>query len=322
MANWLDCSANQIFFTSGSTQSANWIIQTFAPRWEHGNYIFASSMIEHPAVRNSIGFMERCGYTVKRIDNDNTGTVLFPYVHAVDGAKTLVCVMDSNNQIGTIEPTQQIATQIHNNKDCYLLTDMTQSCAHSTELDLTYLGCDFAIGSGQKFGAPRGTGFLYARDPEMLYPFIFGGHQENGLRGGTENLAGIYAMAKQFNETAANRFVNHDKVVDLRKYLLNIIPSDCVVNNTWDNVLPGIISIMTPVLGEQLVAALSMDGICISAGSACSTGSSVPSQTLKAIGMTDDEARRTVRVSLSAETTRDELDTFVKKLENAITMLQ
>jgi cysteine desulfurase len=230
--------------------------------------------------------------------------------------------MDSNNEIGTIQPTHDIAEIIHKNPRQFLMTDLTQSAAHSTDIDLTYLGCDFAFGSGQKFGAPRGTGFIYARDPEFLEPFIYGGHQENGLRGGTENLAGIYAMAVQFGESAAYRFVNNRKISDMRTYLLGKLPEYCIVNNDWDNVLPGIISLRTPIPGQQLVAALAMDGIFISAGSACSTGSSVPSSTLKAIGLTDDEANRTVRISLNAETTKGEIDTFVEKLDLAIRMLK
>lgn len=272
--------------------------------------------------------MERCGYIVQDIENDSTGKVdidsvnnLMYMCEQAGCRKWLVCVMDSNNEIGTINNTHEIAEAVHSNKRGFLMTDMTQSFAHSEDIDLTWLGCDFAFGSGQKFGAPRGTGILYARDPDKISPFIYGGHQENGMRGGTENLAGIYSMAVQFNERASMRMAEANKIRGLRTYLIGRIPKSCVVNNDWHDVIPGIISLRTPINGQALVAALADEQIFISAGSACSTGSSVPSATLKAIGLSDDEAAHTVRISLDATITMGDIDTFLAKLQSIINLL-
>lgn len=277
---------------------------------------------------NSVGFMERCGYIVRDIENDSMGKVSIDNINnltymceRIGCRKWLVCVMDSNNEVGTINNTHEIAEAVHSSERGFLMTDMTQSFAHAEDIDLTWLGCDFAFGSGQKFGAPRGTGILYARDPERLDPFIYGGHQERGLRGGTENLAGIYAMAMQFSETASMRMANANKIRGLRTYLIGRLPESCTVNNDWHDVLPGIISLRTPIDGQALVAALADEGVFISAGSACSTGSSVPSATLKAIGLSDDEAAHTVRISLDVNITRGDIDTFITKLQSIINLL-
>lgn len=331
IANWLDCQARQIFFTSGATEAANWVVQTFAPRYNyhsHDKYIYIRSNMEHPAVRNSLGFMERCCYEVFQLENGRDGVIDLQALgrwcdanQQLEYKKWLACIMDSNNEIGVIQPTHDIANELHEDSRGYLMTDMTQSFAHATDIDMTWLGSDFAFGSGQKFGAPRGTGFLYVRDPEQLDPFIYGGHQENGMRGGTENLAGIYAMAVQFDDCASLRFANNEKLWDLRRYFIGNLPDRCIVNNNWDNVLPNIISLRTPLEGQALVSLMAMAGIYISAGSACSTGSSVPSPTLKAIGLTDDEANHTVRISLDTNTTKGEIDTFLVTLNQAIKML-
>lgn len=330
IANWLDCKESQVYFTSGSTESANWVIQTFAPRYdETKNYCFCRSKMEHPAVRNSLNFMERCGYEVSEIENDHDGMISYNDLakwnetnNIIGYDKWLACIMDSNNQIGTINPTHDIAELIHEYPEGYLMTDMTQSFAHAVDIDMTWLNCDFAFGSGQKFGAPRGTGILYIKNPEIIDPFIYGGKQENGLRGGTENLAGIYAMAVQFDDTASMRFANNEKMLDLRKYLFDHLPNFCIVNNDFDDVLPNIISLRTPMDGQSLVAAMAMEGIYISSGSACSTGSKVPSPTLKAIGLTDEEAAHTVRISLEVDTTKKDIDTFVKTLDRIITLIK
>ena len=330
VANWLDCKENQVYFTSGSTEAANWVIQTFAPRYEENlNYCFCRSKLEHPAVRNSLNFMDKCGYEVNEIGNDRTGIIDYDELakwgetnNIIGYDKWLACVMDSNNQIGTINPTHDIAALMHEYPEGYLMTDMTQSFAHAVDIDMTWLNCDFAFGSGQKFGAPRGTGILYIKNPEDIDPFIYGGKQENGLRGGTENLAGIYAMAVQFDETASMRFANNEKLWDLRKYLFEHLPHFCVVNNDFDDVLPSIVSLRTPVDGQGLVAAMAMEGIYISAGSACSTGSKVPSPTLKAIGLTDEEAAHTVRISLGVDTTKKDIDEFVNILNRIVNLLK
>lgn len=325
ISNWICCSPEQIFFTSGATEAANWVIQTLAQDGAR----FYRSTVEHPCVYNTLNYMRARGCTVKDLDVDGWGCVnksgLYPYLDECHGiGKTLVCVMDSNNELGTIQPTHQIANICHQ-YGASLLTDMTQSFAHSKDIDVTYLGMDYAFGSAHKFGALRGAGFLYARDPEKLKPFMYGGGQEDGLRSGTENLAAIWAMAVRFEEVASMRMVNAKKIGELKDYLLNSLSDDnCQPNLPYETLaLPNVVSIQTAVDANKLIAALAnlSRPIYLSAGSACSTGENKPSRILKACGFSDEHAQRTVRISLNGELTKEDIDYFVEKFKGCIRLL-
>lgn len=267
--------------------------------------------------------MDRCGYEVIDIPVDGFGRVdlrwLIDQLESDITPNKLVCVMDSNNELGTIEPTRKIA-DICRRHGAKLMTDMTQSFANSSEIDVTHLGMDFAFGSAQKFGCPRGAGFLYVREPEKLEPFIYGGHQESGLRAGTENLAGIYAMAKQFEEIAATRFGRENKIQELKTYLLSHLPDGVTYNCPRIDTLQSIVSLEVPIDANELIVMLSMKGIYLSAGSACSTGENKPSRILRACGFSDDRARRTIRVSLNADLTTKDIDRFLQEVRNCLNL--
>lgn len=302
------------------------MVQTFPQSGGMRNaYTFFRSRIEHPCVYNALNYMRTTGCAVYDVDINRDGTInIDSFYDCLDNCyqpdKVLACIMDSNNELGTIEATHTIGEICH---ECgaKLMTDMTQSFAHSEDIDVTYLGMDYAFGSAQKFGAVRGAGFLYAREPKELKPFMYGGEQENGLRAGTENLAAIWAMAMQFAEVSSMRIANARKAQALKDYLLDNLPTEC--NTTVSSTtltLPNLVSLQTSIDANILIAALASleRPIYLSAGSACSTDAVKPSRTLTACGYSSDIARRTIRVSLNEELTTDDIDYFIRELDNCI----
>lgn len=328
IAYGIGAKPEQIIFTSGSTEGANMIIKGFIPRGQEKDYGIICSTIEHPAVWETCKYMGSCGVDLWCLDVDEWGQVLIDELKydlniLKDKKGILVCIMDSNNETGVLQRTMEIEEIVHSYPNAYLFSDMTQSYAHAEVIEADMLGYDFACASAQKFGGLKGVGFVYAKDPSLLTPLIHGGGQEEGLRSGTENVGGIYSMAHQFDMVCNARKNGDLKYIrTLRNkleedLLLNF--SKCMLLTPEDCALPNIVSVC--FIGHdanQIVTMLELQGIQVSAGSACHTGENEPSRVLKAMGLTDDQARSTIRISLSSEVSRTDIDRFVNVLKGVM----
>ena len=327
VAELIGAKPEQIIFTSGATEGANMIIQGFIPRGREKNYSIICSPIEHPAVWKTVQYMKLCGVDVKILGVNEYGEVdlkqLNEYLRQTPFNKeVLVCIMDSNNEIGTIQRTMEIEEIVHSYPSAYMFSDMTQSYAHADIIGADVLGYDFACASAQKFGGLKGVGFVYARYPKLLVPLIHGGGQECGMRSGTENVGGIFSMAHQFDMVCnARDRGDNDYIRTIRKKLIDKLMmtfSDCRIISPEDG-LANIVSVCFPRHdANQIVTMLELQGIQVSAGSACHTGENEPSRVLKAIGLTDDQARSTIRISLSSEVSRTDIDRFVNALKGVM----
>ena len=303
IANRLGCEPEQIIFTSGSTEAANWII---GQHWD----AVITSPTEHPCVFES-AMRQSCG--VHFVDVDSDGAIKIESLRYLLDAyhfhnKVLVAIMGANNETGTIHSVADVVAEYDN---AYYFADNTQLWAHSLpSID----GLDYACASAHKFGGFKGTGFVYAKDPATLSPLLYGGHQEFGLRAGTENVGGIYAMAAAFDDNCRLGF---DYAPEIRSQIERLATESGMRINGGQNVLPNIVSITMPDCDAQMmIAALTMDEIYLSAGSACSSGSKEPSRILKSMGFSDDEAHRTLRMSFGRRIRKDDIEHVFEKINS------
>lgn len=316
IAECIGASPEQIIFTSGATEGANWILQKQINRED----ALIVSMAEHPAVyetakhitRNNTIFLPVCSDGC--VAEDDLFETLYNNSH--EGLKTLVAIMDSNNETGAINDTKDLVALSHRFQNTEYFCDMTQSFAHSLNYNVDDLGVDYAIASAQKFGGFKGAGFLYVKNPKDLKPFMYGGHQEFGKRPGTENVAAIYSSAVQFRESCAIRSDDYKKVKLLRDHLVEKLKADGWIINGGTNVLPSIVSATMPGCNAQrLVYHLGMDSLCVGTGSACSSGETKPSRVLIAMGMNEEEANGTIRISLDPSHSIDSIDYLVERIK-------
>lgn len=318
VAECIGAEPEQIIFTSGSTEGANTIIQGQIPRGEEKNWCIVTTAMEHPCVYNTAKYMETCGVALKILDNPVIDLHEFAKIIAdVSDAyeHVLVCIMEINNETGMAEPIDLIAKVTAEYPNVLLFTDMTQSVAHMPSLDVKALGIDFAIASAHKFNGFKGVGFIYVKEPSKMRPFMYGGHQEFGLRPGTENVAGIYSMALELQHA---RITRPRVAAPMERLLMKMVSKleptrDCFMDA--DNIIS---MTFDGVDANKLITMLDLKGIIVSAGSACSTGENKPSRILKALGYTDEEAQSTIRVSLDANTTESDVDKFIAAVKEFI----
>lgn len=314
---------HNIFFTSGSTEAANWVIQTVGG--QPNSHIITSSL-EHPCVYNTALAMIDRGASVHLVSNDNCGRIdLVNLADILDWCSKdprrgniLVALAGANNEIGTIQPVGEIAELVHMYTNAYFFCDTTQLWAHG---EIETSNVDFACASGHKFGAVRGAGFLYCRRPDRLKPFMYGGHQEDSRRAGTENLPAIASLAKMFKITADNQYDNMLHYNKIRERIIELADNNYKINGCG-SCLPNIVSLtLQNCEANKMVAALAMDDIYVGAGSACSTGNNEPSRVLMAIGLTGNEARRTIRISFDTKIRVEDIDYVFKKIKQYEAML-
>lgn len=214
-----------------------------------------------------------------------------------------------NNEIGTIQPIKDIAKIAHG-KGMLFHTDAVQAVGH-VNIDVKDIDCDLLSASGHKFGAPKGVGFLYVKQGTKMDSMIFGGGQEGGIRGGTENILGIVSMAAALEDAVANMDERNKHVKKLRnKMLCKLLPVEGMhINGSMANRSVSNLNIrFDGVLGSRLVALCDLYGVCISAGSACNEGNATPSSVLKAIGLTDEEALNSIRITIGHQNTEEEIN--------------
>lgn len=316
---------SEIYFTSGGSESDNWAIKGIAGALKGKGQHIITSRIEHHAVLNSCEYLERLGYEVTYLDVDENGMVsLEQLVRAIRQDTTLITIMFGNNEIGTIEPIMEIGG-IAREHQILFHTDAVQAYAQ-IPISVRQYPIDLLSASAHKFHGPKGVGFLYAREGIPLPSFIHGGGQESGKRAGTENVPGIVGMGKAAELAHKNMRLRIRKETMLRNYLMekviHEIP-DVRINGHRIKRLPGNVSMsFAGVDGASLLILLEEDGICASGGSACNTGGSRISYVVEAIGVSEEYAAGTIRMTLCGDTTRREIDMAVESLKRNIKLLR
>ena len=320
VAEVIGCEPECIVFTSGATEGANMVMQGFVPRGCERESALLLSRLEHPAVYNTALYLRDAGVYLSWLSNDKYGEVTEDHVEQQlqklsDFRRKLVCTIGANNELGTINSLRRIAEVVHDESASFL-ADTTQLVCDPRPLPTV---ADYMIFSGHKFGGLRGCGWVYYKDPTSAVPLIHGGHQERGLRAGTENVAAIYATARQFEAYRSALELAYEYLRQLNAFIRGALVALGARINGGCDTLQTIISATFPgVSANDVIARLALDGICLSAGSACSSGEDQPSRVLKAIGMSDEDARSTIRISLNASLRQDDAEHFIEKLKGAL----
>ena len=318
IAEILKTKPSEIYFTSSGSESDNWVIkESLNPREKHH---IISSRIEHPAILNSLKAVKRLESDYSLISVDKEGFVNLDELSEKIRDKTkLISIMFANNEIGTIEPIEEIS-KIAREKNILLHTDAVQAMGN-IKFNLKDLNVDMLSMSGHKLGAPKGIGILYIKEGTEIYPFIDGGEQERGMRASTENVASIVGIGKAIEDAYANIDANIEYTRDLRDYtiekLLNI--DGIILNGPREKRLPGNINITIKNTKPQtMVQYLDMYDICVSSGSACAAGSINPSHVLRAIGRSEEDSLSMLRISINHNNTKEECDYVVEKINEGM----
>ena len=315
----------EIYFTSGGSESDNIAIKgvAFANK-EKGNHIITTK-IEHPAILNTCKTLEKQGFTVTYLNVDKDGLInLGELEEAITDKTILISVMFANNEIGTIEPIEQIGKIAKAHKVLFH-TDSVQAIGN-IKIDVNKMDIDLLSISSHKFYGPKGVGALYIREGVKCNKLQDGGHQERELRAGTENIAGIVGMGKAIEIAYRDFDKYNDKLTNLRNYYISEVKSkipNIKVNGSMKHRLPGNANIsFEGVDGENLLFNLDMDGICASSGSACSTGQNTPSHVLLAIGVPSNLAYGALRVTFGEENILEDVDYLIEKLIKTVDKLR
>ena len=321
IARPINAKAKEIYFTSGGTESDNLALKGVAYANKNKGKHIITSKIEHPAILNSCKTLEKQGYEITYLNVDNRGFVrLDELENAIREDTILISIMFANNEIGTIEPIEQIG-KIAKQKNIIFHTDSVQAVGN-IKIDAQKLEIDLLSMSAHKFYGPKGIGALYVRNGIKFDRIQDGGHQEIGKRSGTENVAGIVGMAEALKLANSNLEANNKRILENRNYFIKKLKErikDIEFNGDLERRLPGNINV-TFNGKDSLELLLKLDeyNICASAGSACSTGESSPSHVLTAIGLPPEKAFSTLRFSLGKENTKDEIDYVINVLEKLI----
>lgn len=325
VADILGCKANEIFFTGCGSEADNWAIKGAAHALRSkGNHIITSA-IEHHAVLHTCKALEKEGFEVTYLPVDEYGLVSPDDVRAaIKDSTILITIMYANNEIGTIEPIEEIA-KIAKEHHVLMHTDAVQAVG-AVPIDLSKLGVDMLSLSAHKFNGPKGVGALYIRNGVRIQNFIDGGAQERGKRAGTENLPGIIGLAKALELATANLSEKTDKITKLRDYIIDNIEEKipyCRLNGHRTKRLPANVNFSFKYIeGESMLLWLDINGIAASSGSACTSGSLDPSHVLLAIGLDHATAHGSLRVSLGEENTYEEADFLIKTLTETVEKLR
>ena len=326
IASSLRCDPQEILFTSGGTESDNWAIKCASWRAaEDGGIsprnVIITSSIEHPAVLRSCESLEKHGLKVTYLPVDEYGLVsIDSLVEALSPETSLVSIMFANNEIGTIEPIQDLCRVAHE-KGALFHTDAVQAVG-AVPVDISDLGVDLLSFSAHKFGGPKGAGGLYVRKALNLTPLLDGGAQESHYRAGTENLPGIVGMAWALELAVAEREETGRRVQVLSEKLMALLKEkipDVRFNGHPTLRLPGIVNFTVPGAdGEKLLLLLDVHGFACSAGAACSSKDAKTSHVLTAIGLSQEDAASTLRISIGRENTEDDIIRFAGALSEIV----
>ena len=323
VAKSLGAAPEEIYFTSCGSESDNWAIKGAMHHAKKGRNTLITTKIEHHAVLHTCKSLEKEGYRVIYLDVDEYGVVdLKQLREVIDETTALVSVMYANNEIGTIQPIAEIAKIAHEN-GALMFTDAVQAVGH-VPIDLSTLGADMLALSGHKFNAPKGVGALYVRKGVQIGSYIDGGGQERRRRGGTENLASIVGLARAL-ELAVARLSETDRIRAMRDRLKDAllkIPYSRLNGHPTERLAGNLNIGFEFIEGESMILWLDMAGICASTGSACSSDSLDPSHVLLAIGVPHEKAHGSLRLSISHETTDEDIDYIIETIPPIVERLR
>ena len=321
----LGAKANEIYFTAGGSEADNWALKATAEAYKaKGNHIITTK-IEHHAILHTAEWLEKNGFEVTYLNVDENGVVKLDELKAAIRPETiLISVMFANNEIGTIEPIKEIGA-IAKEHGILFHTDAVQAFGQ-VPINVDELNIDMLSSSGHKLNGPKGIGFLYIRKGVKIRSFVHGGGQERKRRAGTENIPAIVGYGAAVERAVRTMEERTKKEMELRDYLIDRVLKEVPytrLNGHRTDRLPNNANFSFQFIeGESLLIMLDMEGICGSSGSACTSGSLDPSHVLLAIGLPHEIAHGSLRLTLSDETTREDIDFVVEKVKEIVARLR
>ena len=322
VAQLINCKQNEVYFTAGGSESDNLAVKGFVyANREKGNHIITSK-IEHPAILETCEMLVKQGFEVTYIDVDENGFIKIDELKdSIKPTTILISVMASNNEIGTIQPIEEIAKIAHENNIVFH-TDAVQGVGNMP-IDVTKMNIDMLSLSGHKIHAPKGIGALYVKSGINIEKIISGGHQEKDKRAGTENVAGIVGLGKACEIANKNMDTHIKYLTRLRDYyikkLQNEIPGKFRINGSMENRLPGNANVsFEGINSSELIFKLDEKGICVSSGSACSSGNSRPSHVLQAINVPEKYLNSAIRTTFGDDNTFEQIDYLIRILKTQV----
>lgn len=325
IAESIGAQAEEIYFTAGGSEADNWALKAVAESYQDKGRHIISTKIEHHAILHTCEYLEKRGFQITYLEVDGDGLVNPEELRrAIRPDTILVSIMFANNEIGTIEPIEELA-EIARENGVLFHTDAVQAYGQ-LPIQVDEMHIDLLSASGHKLNGPKGIGFLYIRKGLRLRSFIHGGAQERGRRAGTENVPAIVGFEAAVKRAMTIMKEKTEREIELRDYLMKRLEEEvphCHLNGHRTGRLPNNVNISFHFIeGESLLIMLDMKGICASSGSACTSGSLDPSHVLLAIGLKHEEAHGSLRLTLSEENTREELDTVVEAVKEIVARLR
>lgn len=325
LANVIGAKSEEIYFTTGGTESDNWALVGAVESYQNKGKHIITTTIEHHAILHTCEYLEKRGFEITYVNVDENGVVNLEELKAAIRPDTiLISVMAANNEIGTIQPLKEIGA-IAKEKNILFHTDAVQAFGH-IPLDVEEMHIDMLSASGHKFHGPKGIGFLYIRKGVKTGAFIHGGAQERHRRAGTHNVPGIVGIGKAAELSLAHQEEAIQKQIQLRDYMIERVLGEIPytrLNGHRTHRLPNNASFCFRFIeGESLLILLDQNGISASSGSACTSGSLDPSHVLLAIGLPHEIAHGSLRLTLSSETTKEEIDYTVDALKQIVERLR
>lgn len=325
IADFIGAKSEEIYFTAGGSESDNWALKATAEAYASKGKHIITSKIEHHAILHTAEWLEKQGYEVTYVDVDENGVVKLDELEAAIRPDTiLISIMAANNEIGTIEPIKEIGA-IAKKHGVLFHTDAVQAFGH-IPINVDEMNIDMLSASGHKIHGPKGIGIMYIRKGVKIRSFVHGGAQERQRRAGTHNVPGIVGIGKAVELAAANMTKTIEQETQLRDYLIKRVMSEIPytkLNGHETNRLPNNANFCFRFIeGESLLILLDQNGICASSGSACTSGSLDPSHVLLAIGLPHEIAHGSLRISMSEETTKEDIDFTVDKLKGIVERLR
>lgn len=321
----LNCDPNEIYFTSGGSESDNWAIKGVAFANENKGKHIITTNIEHHAVLHTCKYLEKYGFEITYLPVKSNGIIdINDLKKAIRRDTILISIMYANNEIGSIQPIKEIG-EIAKENNIYFHTDAVQAIGN-IPINLKELNIDLLSLSAHKFHGPKGVGVLYIRKGVKISNMIHGGGQEKNMRAGTENVAGIVGLGKAIELATIDIEKKSKYLITLRERLIKGIMEsipDTILNGDPINRLPGNVNVCFKYIeGESILLMLDMKGICASSGSACTSGSLNPSHVLLAIGLPHEIAHGSLRLTLSEENTQEEIEYVLETLPPIIQNLR
>ena len=322
IAELINCNPHEIYFTGSGSESDNTALKGFAyANKERGNHIITSK-IEHHAILETCETLERQGFEVSYINVDENGVIKIEELeNAIRPSTILISVMTANNEIGTIQPIEEISRIAHS-RNIIFHTDAVQAIGNMS-IDVQKMEIDMLSLSGHKINAPKGVGALYIKNGINVEKYINGGHQERNQRAGTENVAGIVGLGKACELANKNMNTHIKNLSRIRDYYLSKLkkemPEKIRINGSMENRLPGNANVsFEGVDASELIFKLDEKGICVSSGSACSSGNTTPSHVLTAINVPQKYLNSAIRTTFGESNTFEQVDYLVKIINNII----